>query len=424
VRVSASGVAPTAAGDLPGLVDRVALTADVSPDGTVALPADVTGRSFRITVLDTHPAKDQRRRLRSVAIAEIEGARVRAGAGAARTGGRFDSGCGAVTVAGVPARVSGTVEELDGGRALRLRGCAPVELPAGASHVSVPPGEVFRADALRLAAPAPNPVATAGAPQVTDSGEGWNGSRDGVRLALNGPAWLVLAESWSKGWHAFCTGRDGEERELGAPEPIDGFATGWQTPADCASARFAFAPQRAADASYLLSLAAAVAMLAFLLVALWRRRTDRARAPSRGRSLLDAVPAADPPLQLPWRWALAAGVAAGLVGGFLFALRAGAVLAPLTVLALRAGVTARWLLAVAAACIALLPLIYLVFPPRHRGNEFGYPNDLVGAHWVALLAVLCLLAAGVLLAIRLRRASASGSRSSTSAPRARAGSAR
>ena len=31
-----------------------------------------------------------------------------------------------------------------------------------------------------------------------------------------------------------------------------------------------------------------------------------------------------------------------------------------------------------------LPVIYLVFPARDRGgNEFGYPDDLVGAHWVA-----------------------------------------
>ena len=100
-------------------------------------------------------------------------------------------------------------------------------------------------------------------------------------------------------------------------------------------------------------------------------------------------------------------------------------LVPLTVLALRAGVTVKRLLVVAAACIGALPVIYLVFPARHRGgNEFGYPDDLVGAHWVALLAVLCLLAAGVLLAARVRAASASGSRSSTSAPRERAGSVR
>jgi arabinofuranan 3-O-arabinosyltransferase len=167
-----------------------------------------------------------------------------------------------------------------------------------------------------------------------------------------------------------------------------------------------------------LSAVAALAMLAFLLTALLRGTPA-----SVARRLVD-VPASDPQLVLPWRWALGAGAAVGLAGGFLFALRAGAVLGPLTVLALRAGVTVRRLLALATACIAVLPLIYIVFPPRHRGNEFGYPNDLVGAHWVALLAVVCLLAAGVLLALRLRTASASGSRSSTSAPRARAGSAR
>jgi arabinofuranan 3-O-arabinosyltransferase len=423
VRVSASGVAPTGAGEPPpGLVERVALTADVAADGTVALPVGVTGRSFRITVLGTRPARDPERRLRSVAIAEVEGA----GLSASRTaagGRRFHSGCGAVTVAGVPARVSGTVAELENGGALRMRGCEPVELPQGASHVSVPPGDVFRADELRLASAAPNPVATTGGPRVLDPGDGWNGSRDGVRLALNGPSWLVLAESWSKGWHAYCSTRDGDERDLGPPEPIDGFATGWQAPAGCVTARFAFAPQRLADASYLISGIAALALLAFLLVVeVRRRRGDTGRVPSA--VALDAVPAADPPLQLPWRWALAAGVAAGLAGGFLFALRAGAVLAPLTVLALRAGVSARRLLGVAAAAIALLPLIYLAFPPNRRDNAFAYPNDLVGAHWVALLAVLCLLAAGVLLAVRLRRASASGSRSSTSAARARAGSAR
>jgi hypothetical protein len=339
--------------------------------------------------------------------------------GASRS--RFDSGCGAVTVAGVPARVTGTVAELEAGASLRLRGCGPLDLPAGASNVNSPPGRVFRADELRLASPAPHPLATAASPQVTDSGEGWNGSRDGVKLALGGPAWLVLAESWSKGWHAYCSDRGGDERDLGAPEPFDGFATGWKAPAGCTAARFAFSPQRIANASYLLSAVTALLMLAFLVVAVLRPGTRRATT----ETAVTQVPAGDPVITLPWRWALLAGVAVGLGGGFLFALRAGAVLAPLTVLALRAGVTVKRLLTVAAVCIGALPLIYLVFPARHRGgNEFGYPNDLVGAHWVALLAVLCLLAAGVLLAARVRAASASGSRSSTSAPRERAGSLR
>jgi hypothetical protein len=412
------------------------VAAAVGGGGEVRLPGALSGRSFRVTILATHPAREPARRLRSVAIAEVEGAAVAArgadaaGAGSGAAGGRarFDSGCGALTVAGVPARVSGSVEELDSGRPLRLRGCAPVRLPAGESSVSSPPGAVFRADQLRLASAAPEPLSAAAAPRVTDSGEGWNGSRDGVRLALNGPAWLVLAESWSKGWHAYCTARGGDERDLGAPEPIDGFATGWRAPADCTQARFAFAPQRAANLAYLLSLAAVAAMLAFLLAAGWRRRhatAAGAAAREGGAASLDAVPAADPLVVLPWRWAVAAAVAVGLAGGFLFALRAGAVLVPLTLLALRVGLNVRRLLAVAALSIAALPVIYLVFPGRDRaGNEFGYPNDLVGAHWVALLAVLCLLGAGLLLATRLRAASASGSRSSTSGPRAPAGSGR
>ncbi len=365
-----------------------------------------------------------------MAIAEVEGSGVSVPeASGARS---FDSGCGAIRVAGVPARITGKVATLESGRALRLRGCGSVTLPAGESSVASDPGQVFRADQIRLASAAPEPVATAALPRVADPGEGWNGSRDGVRLALNGdPAWLVLAESWSKGWHAYCAARGGEERDLGPPEPIDGFATGWQAPADCASARFAFAPQRAANVAYVISLAAVVAMVGFLLVAAVRRRRgvrppetvakgsdpqkrSRSSDPSLGLTPPATPPPPDPLIHLPWRWALAAGLAVGLAGGFLFALRAGVVLAPLAVLALRAGVSVRRLLLVAATCIGALPLIYLVFPARERGgNEFDYPNDLVGAHWVALLAVLCLLAAGLLLAARLRRASASGSRSST-----------
>jgi len=406
VRIAADGGAP--------------LTADVASNGDVALAHPLTGREFRLEIVATRPARDPERRLRSVAIAEVEG--IGQPARQPRRGGAFATACGAVTVAGVPARVSGTLQQLDSGRALRLRGCGRVALPAGASTVATPPGELFRADHVRLASPAPRPLATPAGARVTDSGEGWNGSRDGVRLSLAGPAWLVLAESWSRGWHAYCAGRDGDERDLGAPTPIDGFAVGWRAPAGCARARFAFAPQSLATGSYLLSAVAVAVMLAFLVLSLLRHGALR-EAPARGG--LAEAPARDPLLRLPWSWALAAAVAAGLAGGFVFALRAGAVLAPLTVLALRAGIGVRRLLTTAAVLIAALPLVYLVFPARDRGgNEFGYPDDLIGAHWLAVLAVICLLGAGLLLAVRLRRVSASGSRSSTSRARAPAGSAR
>ncbi|HMJ94930.1 MAG TPA: hypothetical protein VK486_03710, partial [Thermoleophilaceae bacterium] len=322
-------------------------------------------------------------------------------------------GCGAVRVAGVRSRVTGTVAALESGRPLRLRGCGSVTLPAGESSVASVAGEVFRADQVRLASAAPAPVANAAAPRVTDPGEGWNGSRDGVRIALNGsPAWLVLAESWSKGWHAYCAARGGEERDLGAPKPIDGFASGWRAPADCATARFAFAPQRVADAAYRLSAVAVVLLLCVLLALLAKGSDPQKRLRSSDASL--GLTPTDPLIRLPWRWALAAGLAVGLAGGFVFALRAGAVIAPLTVLALRAGVGVRRLLTAAAVLLAALPVVYIVFPARDRGgNEFSYPDDLLGAHWIAVLALLCLLGAGLLLAVRLRRASASGSRSST-----------
>ena len=337
-------------------------------------------------------------------------------AGGAR---RFDSGCGAVSVAGVPARVTGTVATLDGGTppaapwlrsgdASRRR----VERVIGAGPRSSAP---IRCASRRRRR---EPVATAALPRVTDPGEGWNGDRDGVRLALSdGPAWLVLAESWSKGWHAYCAARNGDERDLGRTRRRSTASRRAGAPRRTAPrARFAFAPQRLANGRLRALVAAVAAMLAFMLVAVLRRRSGsdtRVRPPSKSpQAPADAD--ADPLVRLPWRFALAAGLAIALAGGFLFALRAGAVLGPLAVLALRAGVSVRRLLLVAASCIAALPLIYLVFPARDRGgNEFGYPNDLVGAHWVALLAVLCLLSAGVLLAGRLRRASASGSRSST-----------
>ena len=405
------------------------VTATVSATGDVSLPRPLRGRVFRLTITDTRPAEDAERRLRSVSIAEVEGTgtilrrpgKVSPAAGASSRQS-FDSGCSALTVAGVPARVTGSLSDLDSGVPLQLDGCGPVELPAGASDLSSPPGEVFRADHVRLASPASEPasVAAADAPRVIDSGRGWNGSREGVRLELGGPSWLVLAESWSRGWRAYCTDRDGEETDLGEPEPVDGFASGWRAPASCTSARFAFAPQRIATVAYLLSLVAAALMLIFLLVTVVRRT-----APAPALRAPAELPDGDRLVRLGWGWAIAAGLAVGLAGGFLFALRAGAVLLPLTVVALRVGVSVRRLLIAAAVCIGALPLIYLVFPARDRGgNEFGYPNDLVGAHWVALLAVLCLLAAGLLLAARLRAASAPGSRSSTSAPRERAGSAR
>jgi hypothetical protein len=92
-----------------------------------------------------------------------------------------------------------------------------------------------------------------------------------------------------------------------------------------------------------------------------------------------------------------------------FALRAGAVLFFLTLMAVRLGVNARRLLALAFAAVALLPLIYLVFEPKDRGGfAFSYATDLLGAHWVAVFAVACLAAAAALMTWRWRASGLDG----------------
>jgi hypothetical protein len=118
-----------------------------------------------------------------------------------------------------------------------------------------------------------------------------------------------------------------------------------------------------------------------------------------------------------------------------FALRAGAVLGPLTVLFLGAGVSVRRLLAVATGGLALLPVLYIAFPPRDEGGFApDYALDTLGAHWAAVGVVVALGGAASLWAWRLRVArraagsvsppSGPGGRSSRSGAPARAGSAR
>ncbi|MBA2506723.1 MAG: hypothetical protein H0V29_12415, partial [Thermoleophilaceae bacterium] len=273
--------------------------------------------------------------------------------------------------------------------------CGRLALPAGESHVSVPPGTAMRADHLRLRSNAPNPVAHPAVPgDVVDQGEGSAGKRDGTRLALSGPARVTLAESYSKGWRAFCG-----ERDLGEPRPSDGFANSWEAPADCTNVRFAFAPQRSADFAYAISILGALLLLG--LVGLSARRTR----PSAIGDQLSARAPADPVIRLRWGPAISVGAAAALIGGFLFALRAGVVIGPVVVLALHFGLTRARLLSVAALGLAVVPLIYVVFPPENRGGfDFNFGAELLGAHWFAVAAVICLGIASALGARAVRRA--------------------
>ena len=210
---------------------------------------------------------------------------------------------------------------------------------------------------------------------VLDPGREGRGELSDVEVKLDGPSWLVLGESYNSGWRASCDGRG-----LGAPMPIAGYANGW--PVDrCRSASFSFRPELYVELSYAVSILTALALLALLLV--------RRRPATRRPHALSIVAGAPRPWPLPA--ALLAGAAAAAALGFVFALRAGAVLGPLVAIVLWRGFGARVLTAAAALLLGVVvPLLYLIeLPPDLGGYNSSYASDLIAAHWAAVLAVTC-----------------------------------
>jgi hypothetical protein len=356
----------------------------VAADGSVTLPGRVRSRSFRITVLaaagSARPA---------VAVAEIRGRGVphakvpRAGALRGRCGDLAGTlGTVALGARRIALRPSGPVADLDAGRPLRVNLCGPPRaLGAGPAELHVPPG-ALRPLTLRLHSRAPDPVAhSAAAPgRVLDPGRMGRGSYDGVRLQVNQPSWLVLGESYNRGWQASCDGRD-----LGAPRVVDGFANGWRVQPGCRRASFSFGPQRAVDWGYAIGALACLVLLGLMLL----------RRPRTAPATSDPLPAEDRTWRLPLVRALAAGLAAAVVFGFVFALRAGVVIGPVTALVLWRGINPRQMITIAGALLAIaVPAIYLIFPATDRGG-YGpaYPVERLGAHWVTVAAVVLLILA-------------------------------
>jgi hypothetical protein len=297
-----------------------------------------------------------------------------------------DTGCGALRVSAGPAvlalRVVAPVSDVESGRPLRARPCSTASLPAG--RVDVRTGsDLFLPAVVRLHSTAPAPApAPAAAGAVQDPGDPGRASWTGVRVRVDAPGWLMLGQSYSRGWKASCDGRD-----LGPPEPIAGYANAWPVEPGCRSVAFRWAPQRAVTAGYGVS---AVACLVLLGVVGLGRRPRAALVPAPP---LAASGASRPPLP-PARaaaWALAAGALIGL----LFALRAGAVAAPLLYVVLRRGTGARALTLLAAALLGIaVPAIYLLAPPDDQGGYgFAYALDLLAAHWIAVAALVALAVA-------------------------------
>jgi hypothetical protein len=193
---------------------------------------------------------------------------------------------------------------------------------------------------------------------------------------------LILGESFNRGWQAWCDGRS-----LGTPVPVDAYANGWRLSRPCGRAHFAFGPNRPVTWGYWAS-----ALVALALVALLVLRRPGLPAPA----LLDGVELPPPrDRRLPLGRAVAIGLAAGLVLGFVFAIRAGLVIAPALALLLWLGPsTRRLILACAGLLGVVVPIVYVAFPPPNRhGDDFNYAVDHIAGHWVGVAAIVLLMLA-------------------------------
>jgi hypothetical protein len=395
----------------------------VGADGSVPLPAPVRARSFRLEVLraDGSPRP-------AVAIASVNGDGVPAVT--VPRGGDLRGRCGDVAgtlgrgEAGVPGdaagsagrlrlRVAGSISDLDAGRPLRATSCGAVSLPAARTVLRVPPN-VLRPLTLRLRSSGTAPVTRDArlAGRVVDPGTMGRGSYEDVRVNVVEPSWLVLGESYNRGWHAECDGRS-----LGEPRVVDAFANGWRVDPGCKDVSISFAPQRAVYWGYALGALACLVLL--LTLVLGARRRDGPIGAEPDDSPWGAEPD-DSPWRLPLRHALAAGVAAALVFGFAFALRAGVIIGPATALILWRGASARLLITAAGALLAIVvPALYLLFPATDRGGyDTAYPVERLGAHWVTVAAVTLLILA---LARTIATSRASRARSGPTAATAATG---
>jgi hypothetical protein len=215
----------------------------------------------------------------------------------------------------------------------------------------------------------------------------------GARVTADGPSWLVLGQSYDRGWTARCDGRS-----LGVPVPLQGYANAWPLDHGCTTLSFAFAPNRELVDSDVVSGALCAGLLALLAAFAVRARARRARRarrasePAEALGALADLPAPGPAARWPVRRALAAAVIGTGVLGFVFALRAGVVLGPLLGLALWRGMNEKWLTRLAGVLLVIaVPAIYLLHPvPNQGGFNPNYANFEIAAHFVAVLAVCAL----------------------------------
>jgi arabinofuranan 3-O-arabinosyltransferase len=359
----------------------------VSRAGVVELPRTITTRELKLTIRSVKRLGRTARGVgvpRAVALSQVEIPGIPVAS--PRRSGKFESECGAASVASggssSAVRFGGQFAAFDAGDALAFTACgsAPqLRLLRGSNLFVAAPGPIFSVDSLLLRSSAPRAAGSGlrSAAAISPTG----------KVNLNGPGWLVLGQSYSPGWRAWCTDSGGSERELGSPRQIDGFANGWRiSGATCVAARFAFGPQRYANIGYWISGLTGLMLLVLITYGAWQRRGGRA---------VDSAPvisAAETTVALT-----TSGGIQLKVGG-----RRGE---PAPSASSRRGPrTSAWLYAFAVGAVVAVGLLYVVNPATSaKGINFDYPLDHTTEHWIALAAMISIVVGAVVDIVARRR---------------------
>jgi hypothetical protein len=351
--------------------------------GEVALPAPLTGTTFRFVVAATEAARTTEWYGGGVVDVPVAIAELGVPELAVEVPAVLDTGCRSdlldVDGSPVPVRARAGTAELLGGAGIAAEPCGgSLDLDRGRHSVLTADGPrtgltvdqlVLRSGFDGVAGgdidvPAP-------AVRVLDDRR-WE-LDVGVEGATPGePFWLVLGQSHSDGW------------ELGGARPVlvDGFANGWLVdPSEPdATLHLTWAPQRTVGRALAVSAAGVLACVVVAAVGWWR---DRRRPPAGAGAEPSPAREATP------RWrvlvAVVATLGTGLAIGPLAALAVGAVAA----LALWGPLPVRRLLWLApvAAYLAAAGYVLLKQAWKAPGAAFEWPAEQAAAHQPALVAL-------------------------------------
>jgi hypothetical protein len=382
---------------------------NVGKDGIVKLPQPFTTNSARIDFIKTVAPDGAAayRLIPAIGFKEIQVTGLRPPA--IRKRGKFSTPCGELSVRSgdsmLAARVTATVAQLDAARPMQITSCGKknqLSLSGGPNAISAPPGPMMRIDHLELASRPPlAPLRSRSKASVISAKPDAQGFTE---VHYTGPGWLVRAESFSLGWTATCGPTQDDQRPLGAPRLIDGFASGWAVDRWCRFAKFTFAPQASANSAYLAS-AGATGLFALVLIGglFTTRRRRLAGAPDPIQPHLPIAPGDDRLAYARRQFAATSPLAAGALAAGLFALRVGPPVALIALFLGLWGVNVRRLYRLAAAALLLVPIGYVAMTPKNRGGgNFYYAVEQILTHWVATVAILLAASGAALTALRIR----------------------